>query len=222
MTDGVSATTITLALDTNTDRALNDIKDAITRVRGHLPQNVNEPLIQRVDVVGLPIVTYAAIAPGKTPEQLSNFVDDVVKRALQDVRNVAHVERVGGVDREILVSLNPARLGGFGLTAADVSRRLRGNNLDLTGGRAELGDDQSIRTMAGAKHARRTCRNHDPACGGGEVRLDDLGLVTDTIAEPRGPSRASTASRSWRFSIKRSRGRAMSRSRLKCKNASTS
>ena len=60
ITDGISITTIAFRLETNTDRALNDIKDAVTRVRSRLPQNVNEPLIQRVDVVGLPIVTYAA------------------------------------------------------------------------------------------------------------------------------------------------------------------
>src|SRR5215469_14240529 len=59
--DGLSVTTIQFALETNTDRALNDVKDAVTRVRANLPQNVNEPLIQRVDVIGLPIVTYAAI-----------------------------------------------------------------------------------------------------------------------------------------------------------------
>jgi len=107
ITDGLSLTTIQFALETNTDRALNDVKDAVTRVRANLPQNVTEPLIQRVDVIGLPIVTYAAISPGKTPEQLSYFVDDVVKRALQGVRNVAQVERIGGVEREILVSLDP-------------------------------------------------------------------------------------------------------------------
>src|ERR1700732_3785597 len=114
ITDGLSLTTIQFALETNTDRALNDVKDAVTRVRSNLPQNVNEPLIQRVDVIGLPIVTYAAISPGKTPEQLSYFVDDVVKRALQGVRGVAQVERIGGVEREILVSLDPDRLSGAG------------------------------------------------------------------------------------------------------------
>ena len=110
ITDGLSVTTIQFALETNTDRAINDIKDAVTRVRSNLPQNVAEPLIQRVDVIGLPIMTYAAISPGKTPEQLSYFVDDVVKRQLQGVRGVAQVERIGGVEREILVSLDPDRL----------------------------------------------------------------------------------------------------------------
>jgi multidrug efflux pump subunit AcrB len=186
ITDGLSLTTIQFALETNTDRALNDVKDAVTRVRANLPQNVNEPLIQRVDVIGLPIVTYAAISPGKTPEQLSYFVDDVVKRALQGVHNVAQVERIGGVEREILVSLDPDRLQAAGLTAVDVSHRLRGTNVDLAGGRAEIGkNDQAIRTLAGAKTLNELAGTMISLPTGGEVRLDDLGTVTDTIADRR-------------------------------------
>ena len=173
-------------LETNTDRALNDIKDAVTRVRSRLPQNVNEPLIQRVDVVGLPIVTYAAVSPGSTPEQLSWYVDDVVKRALQGVRGVSQVERIGGVQREILVSLDPDRVQSVGLTAVDVSRRLRGTNVDLAGGRAEIGGrDQAIRTLAGARTLNDLAGTMISLPTGGAVRLDDLGIVTDTIADPR-------------------------------------
>ncbi|MCE3256064.1 MAG: Acriflavin resistance protein [Nitrobacter vulgaris] len=186
ITDGLSLTTIQFALEANTDRALNDVKDAVTRVRANLPQNVNEPLIQRVDVIGLPIVTYAAISPGKTPEQLSYFVDDVVKRALQGVRGVAQVERIGGVEREILVSLDPDRLHAVGLTAVDVSQRLRGINVDVAGGRAEIGqNDQAIRTLAGAKTLNELAGTMISLPGGSEIRLDDLGTVTDTIADRR-------------------------------------
>src|SRR3569623_371250 len=186
ITDGLSLTTIQFALSTNTDRALNDVKDAVTRVRSNLPQNVTEPLIQRVDVIGLPIVTYAAISPGKTPEQLSYFVDDVVKRALQGVRGVSQVERIGGVEREILVSLDPDRLQAMGLTAVNVSQSLRGTNVDVAGGRAEIGkNDQAIRTLAGAKTLSDLAGTMIPLFGGGEVRIDDLGTVTDTIADRR-------------------------------------
>ncbi len=187
ITDGLSVTTIQFALETNTDRALNDIKDAVTRARPNLPQNIDgEPLVQRVDLVDLPIVTYAAIAPGKTPERLSWFVDDVVKRQLQGVRGVAQVERIGGVDREILVSLDADRLQAVGLTAADVSKRLRGTNVDLAGGRAEIGGrDQAIRTLAGAKSLNELSNLMIGLPLGGEIRLQDLGVVTDTVAAPR-------------------------------------
>src|ERR1700744_1212134 len=207
ITDGLSVTTIQFALETNTDRALNDIKDAVTRVRANLPQNVNEPLIQRVDVIGLPILTYAAIAPGKTPEQLSYFVDDVVIRALQGVRGVAEVKRIGGVEREILVSLDPDRLQAAGMTAASVSEYLRGTNEDLAGGRAEIGgNDQPIRTLASAKSLEDLAGAMIPLPGGGgELRLDDLGTVTDTIADRRTFARYN-GEPVVAFGIKRSKG----------------
>ncbi len=186
ITDGVSVTAITFRLETNTDRALNDVKDAVTRVRGNLPSSINEPYIERVDIVGLPILTYAAIAPGKTPEQLSWFVEDVVVRAIQGVRGVGGVERIGSAQREIRVGLNPVRLQAVGLTALDVSRQLRGSNVDLAGGRAEIGSrDQAIRTLAGTKSLADLSATRIALPGGGEVRVDDLGVVTDTIAERR-------------------------------------
>jgi multidrug efflux pump subunit AcrB len=102
------------------------------------------------------------------------------------VRNVAQVERIGGVEREILVSLDPDRLQAAGLTAVDVSRRLRGTNVDLAGGRAEIGkNDQAIRTLAGAKTLNDLAGTMISLPAGGEVRLDDLGTVTDTISDRR-------------------------------------
>jgi len=195
----MSLTTIQFALETNTDRALNDVKDAVTRVRANLPQNVTEPLIQRVDVIGLPIVTYAAISPGKTPEQLSYFVDDVVKRALQGVRNVAQVERIGGVEREILVSLDPDRLQAAGLTAVDVSHRLRGTNVDLAGGpgrnrKERPGDPHACRRQ----DPQRSRRNHDQACRPAAKSASTISEPSPTPSPTGGPSLASTASRWWR------------------------
>src|SRR5262249_983095 len=170
VSDGVSATTIIFRLDTDTDRALNDVKDAVTRVRADLPRSINEPMIQRVDIVGLPILTYAAIAPGKTPEQLSWFGEEVVVRSLPGVRGVASVGRIGNVEREIRVGLDPVRLQGVGLTPLDVSRQLRGSNVDLAGGRAEIGArNQAIRTLAGAQTLADLARTRvaPPAGGGG-------------------------------------------------------
>jgi hydrophobe/amphiphile efflux-1 (HAE1) family protein len=184
--DGASSTTIAFRLGTDTDRALNDVKDAVSRIRADLPRTIDEPMVRRIDITGLPILTYAAIAPGKTPEQLSWFVEDVVIRSLQGIRGVGSVERIGSVEREIRVGLDPVRLQGVGLTPLDVGRQLRGSNVDLAGGRAEIGGrDQAIRTLAGAKTLAELSATRIGLPSGGEVRLDDLGLVTDSIAEPR-------------------------------------
>src|SRR5437763_1140751 len=98
----------------------------------------------------------------------------------------AELERIGGVERARLVSLDPDRLQAAGLTAVNVSQHLRGTNEDLAGGRAEIGkNDQAIRTLAGAKTLNDLAGTMIPLFGGGEVRLDDLGTVTDTIADRR-------------------------------------
>src|SRR5262249_1248088 len=172
ITDGISNTVVTFRLETNTDRALNDVKDAVARVRSSLPRTIDEPIIQRVDIAGLPILTYAAISPGKTPEQLSWLVQDVGVRALQGIRGVARVERIGSVEREIRVGLDPIRLQALGLTPVDVSRQLRGSNVDLAGGRAEIGGrDQAIRTLAGAKTLADLAGTRIALPTRGEVRL---------------------------------------------------
>ncbi|MGO8777335.1 MAG: efflux RND transporter permease subunit [Rhodomicrobium sp.] len=185
ITDGISTTAVIFKLETSTDRALNDVKDAVTRARGNLPATVDEPLIHRVDVVGQGIVTYAAIAPSKTPEQLSWFVSDVVKRRLQSIPGVGSVERIGGVDREISVSLDPDRLQAVGLTAAGVSRILKVTSLDLAGGRADIGGgDQSIRTLGARNTIDDLAATRIALPAGGDLRLDDIGIVTDSITEP--------------------------------------
>ena len=148
VTEGSSVTTIEFRLEVNQDRALNDVKDAISRIRAELPRTIDEPIVTRIEIEGLPIVTYSARAPGMTPEELSWFVDDTVVRALQGVKAVSQIERFGGVDREIRIALDPDRLLAFGITAGDVNRQLRATNVDLAGGRGEIGGrEQAIRTL---------------------------------------------------------------------------
>ncbi|MFY7778284.1 MAG: efflux RND transporter permease subunit, partial [Elstera sp.] len=186
LTDGRSVTTIEFRLEINSDRALNDAKDAVARVRADLPRSIDEPIIERLDVVGLPIVTYAATAPSMTPEELSWFVDDVVARDLQSAKGVGQVERVGGVAREIQVTLDPNRMLALGVTAADITRALKAVNIDLAGGRSDLGaQEQSIRALGGAKTLVDLAQTPLMLTGDKLLRLSDVAAVTDTFAEPR-------------------------------------
>jgi hydrophobe/amphiphile efflux-1 (HAE1) family protein len=186
MSEGVSTTTIEFRLEVNSDRALNDVKDAIARIRADLPRTIDEPIVQRIEIAGLPVATYAASAPAMTPEDLSWFVDDVVARQLQSVRGVGGVARVGGIDREIRVTLHPDRLLALGVTAADVNKQLRATSVDLAGGRGELGgQEQSIRTLAGASKLETLAATTIVLPGGRRVRLDEIASVADGAAEPR-------------------------------------
>ena len=120
-----------------------------------------------------------------TPEELSWFVDDTVVRALQGVKGVSQIERFGGVDREIRIALDPTGCW-LGITAGDVNRQLRATNVDLAGGRGEIGGrEQAIRTLAGKQSVEDLAATMIVLPRGRKVRLDQLGTVTDATAEPR-------------------------------------
>jgi hydrophobe/amphiphile efflux-1 (HAE1) family protein len=186
VSDGSSVTIIRFNIGVNVDRALNDVKDQIAKIRADLPRTIDEPLVQRIDIEGLPIMTYAASSPAMSVEALSWFVDDVVARDLQSIKGVGGVTRSGGVDREIRIALDPNKLLSLGVTAADVSRQVRATNVDLAGGRAEIaGQEQAIRTLAGARSVDDLRAVPIALAGGRKVRLDELGTVADGAAEPR-------------------------------------
>lgn len=176
--DGLATITIEFDLEVNTDRALNDVKDAVAGVRGDLPEDITEPNIQRVDVTGTPILTYAVSDPTRSIEELSYFVDDIVARDLTSENGVGKVTRIGGGDEAVQVELDPDRLLALGLTAADVNRQLLQNNIDLGGGSGDLaGQEYSIRALGSAKTLNALAATPITLASGRAVRLDQLGTV---------------------------------------------
>ncbi len=186
VTDGVSLTQIELRLEISSDRALNEVRDAVSTIRAELPRTIDEPVIQRLDFSSQPIQTYAASAPGMTLEQLSWFVDDTVARDLQGLPGVGRVQRIGGVTREVRVTLDPDRLSALGITAGAVNAQVQQTSVDMAGGRGELGArEQIIRTLAGATSIQGLADTRIVLPGGREVRLQDLGTISDGAEEPR-------------------------------------
>ncbi|MEM6499236.1 MAG: efflux RND transporter permease subunit, partial [Pseudomonadota bacterium] len=184
--EGQSTTVVQFELGVPIDRATNDVKDAVARLRSELPRTIDDPITERVDIAGIPIITYASSAPTKTPEELSWFIDDTITRELQGVKGVAKITRIGGVEREIQISLDPDKLLSFGITAGDVNRQVRATNIDLAGGRGEIGGrEQAIRTLASSETVKELARTRIALPGGRYIRLEELGTVKDTVAEPR-------------------------------------
>ena len=154
--DGTSTTTIEFVFGKNIDRAVNDVRDAVTRIRSDLPGSINEPVITRSTTSGGPMLTYIVKAPGrssaKSPAELSWFVDNDIAKSLLTIPGVGQVKRIGGVDREVVINLQPQRLAAYGITAADISKQLKAINQDVPGGKATIGSmEQSIRTLGSAQ-----------------------------------------------------------------------
>ncbi|MGE0597524.1 MAG: efflux RND transporter permease subunit [Hyphomonadaceae bacterium] len=181
---GVSQTTVEMENETDLGRAVDDARDAIQRIRSDLPADITEPVVQRIDAASQPIGYYAVVADGMTPEDISWFIDNDLQRELLGVPGVSQVTRLGGVDREIRVELDPARMLAYGVSADQISSQLRALNADLPGGQAEVGGQaQSIRTLGGAQTVDELANMRISAADGRVVRLADLGTVTDAASD---------------------------------------
>jgi multidrug efflux pump subunit AcrB len=184
--EGNSQTFVQFAIGTPVDRAVNDVRDAIANIRGDLPEGILEPQIQRIDIDGGPIAYYSAESTDMTLEELSWYVDNTVAKRLLSVSGMSSVQRSGGVSREIRVVLDPVRMQGQGVTAAQVNQQLRAMNLNAAGGRAEIaGSEQSVRVLGNAKSAFALGETMISTGTGGSIKLSDVATVRDLYAEQR-------------------------------------
>ncbi|MEG4628865.1 efflux RND transporter permease subunit [Microcoleus sp. AR_TQ3_B6] len=188
--DGSSNTTVNFLLGTNSDRATNDVRNAIAQIRQSLPQDINDPVVKRVEFAGSSIMSYAVVSDRKTVEELSELIDQNISRALLSVKGVAQVQRIGGRDRDIRVDLNPEQLQSLGITATQVNDQIRNFNINLPGGRTEIGNsEQTVRTLGSAKTIEQLKAYQITLPKGGFVPLSSLGEVAEGYAEARQAAR---------------------------------
>jgi len=182
--EGSSNTFVTFEIGTPEERAISDVRDAIARIRGDLPDGILEPQVNRVDFTEEPIGYFSAQSTAMTVEQLSWFIDDRLNRRLMGIEGVSVVSRTGGVSREIRVELDPVRMQAQGVTASQINAQLRSTNLNAAGGRAEIaGSEQSVRVVGSALTARALGETQISLGGGRTIRLSAVATVRDQWAE---------------------------------------
>jgi multidrug efflux pump subunit AcrB len=183
--EGGSWTGVQFAIGVDTNDAVNEVKNAVDQIRGDLPDGILEPRVSKEEIGGSgPIGFFAISADDMTMEQLSWFVDDTVSRRLLSIEGMASVGRNGGVDREIRVILDPARMQSLGVTASQVNQALRSINTDAAGGRAEIaGSRQSVRVLGNADTARALGQTEISLGANRTIKLADIAQVYDGYSE---------------------------------------
>jgi multidrug efflux pump subunit AcrB len=184
--DGVVTLTAEFRLEKPVQEAVDDVRSAVSRVRADMPADLRDPIISKLELAGQPVLAFTIASRRMDDEALSWFVDNEVSRKLLAVRGVGAVNRVGGVSREIRVAIDPVKLQALGATAADISRQLRQVQTESAGGRTDIGgSEQPVRTLATVKSAREVGLIEIAINGGRTIKLEDVAVITDTVAEPR-------------------------------------
>ncbi len=187
--DSVSTVVVEFTLDTDAKSAASDVRDRIAAVRGRLPAEIEDPVIQRFDFAALPVMVYALGA--RDPAEARRFAEDVVKPRFEAVDGVAAVSVVGGLEREVRLLVEPARLEALGLSLAGLAQHVGAESFDLPAGRIESGAaEMNVRT-------RGRFRSLDELRGavvaslpsGAQVRLGEIARVEDGFAAVRTASR---------------------------------
>ena len=182
--EGNSQTFVEFQIGTDINEAVNEVKNAVDQVRGELPDGILEPEVIKAQTSSDPIGYFAVEADDMTIEQLSWFIDDTITKRLLKIPGMASVSRQGGVDREVVVELDPARMQSLGVTASQINAALRQSNINSAGGQAEVaGSRQSVRVLGNAADAYALSQTQIALPGGRMIKLADVADVSDRYGE---------------------------------------
>jgi len=135
--EGGSVITIEFELSQNVNEAANEVRDRVSRIRGTLPQEIEDPIISKVDANAQAIVWLALYSTHHSGLELSDFADRVLKEKIQRMPGVGSVI-IGGERRYAMrIWLDPLKMAAHGLTAQDIERAVRSENAEIPGGRVE-------------------------------------------------------------------------------------
>ncbi|MEO8307506.1 MAG: efflux RND transporter permease subunit [Pseudomonadota bacterium] len=183
---GTSQTVIQFPFGTDLQQAMDDVRDAVSRIRPDLPIDATEPYIGRPTTAGNAIIAFGVSAENLSDTELSWFVDLNVMRDISGVSGVGSVNRIGGVSREVRVDLDPDRMAALGVTAGDVSSQLVRTQVELPGGETRIGSqEQSVRTLGTISSIQQLAALPISLGDGRSTRLDTIADVRDQAAEVR-------------------------------------
>ncbi|MBC8014999.1 MAG: efflux RND transporter permease subunit [Sporomusaceae bacterium] len=182
--EGVGITTVEFTLETSANIAAQDVRDKIGRIRGELPADSDEPVIMRFDPSESPIVSAALTSEKLSVREMTTLVDDVIKRRLETINGVGAINVRGSQKRQINIDLERDKMTAYGLTIPEIIDNLRGENMEVPGGKLTKGEHEvAIRTMgnlvAAAEFLTVPVGRRDTI----QLYVNHIGTVTDGAEE---------------------------------------
>src|SRR3984957_2817781 len=184
--DGVAQIDLHFKYSTNVDAAAQDVRDAISEIRDNLPVEMREPIIRKVGLGDVPIVSLALTSETLTPAELTLIADPGITRVLRGINGVAQVSIEGADERTIAVNLRPRDLEAAHVSVGEVVGALNSQNLAAPVGSVtgEL-TERTIRLNGRIDAPQDFLRLVVAARGGQLIRLGQVASVQDTAVEAR-------------------------------------
>ncbi|MCX7012685.1 MAG: efflux RND transporter permease subunit [Candidatus Sumerlaeota bacterium] len=181
--EGISQVFIMFLLEKDVDVAAQEVRDRVNRILAELPEDVEQPSVEKMDPDAAPVLTLAVSAPVEIKD-LTEYCDKVLRRQLESVEGVGQVMVVGGQKRQINVYLDPLKLRAHGLTVADVARALGSQNLQIPGGTIKAGaSEYTLRTLGRVGAAKELESIAVTTRADHTIAIGDLGRVEDGVEE---------------------------------------
>lgn len=181
-------TQITLEFEFGTDPKLaaNEVREKVAAVRKRLPDQADEPVIQRFDVGAQPIIYFSLSSDSRSVGEIRKLAVDVVKDEMQRIDGVADVSISGGSEREIKVEVDSKKLAAYKISMAQILDAVNSQNMNAPGGRvSDQSTELTVRTIGKYKSVEEIQNVVVANQEGRLVRLQDVAAVSDTWAEQR-------------------------------------
>lgn len=182
--EGLSNIVVQFQLSVSPQVAAQDIRGKIAALRGELPVEIEEPIVQRMNPADMAIISIAVNAEGMSPVAASQYADKVIKKRLETVSGVGAVNLVGEARREIQVVVDRSKLESYQLPLVDVVNALRRENVDSPAGSADRGTTEAlVRVSAREKTAAQIAAIPVKQIAGATIYVRDVAHVVDGVRE---------------------------------------
>lgn len=182
--EGVGIILIELELGLDVDIGAIDTKDKIDAIRYQLPDDMEQPVVQKFQIGSHPIISLSVTGPYQLQE-IYYTADKQVKPELAKIPGIANIDIVGEKEREIEIALSAVKLNTYGISPMQVVAALAVENLTLPAGRIERGNKEYTLRMDGEYTDLKSIAATRIMTPSGPIRLDQIGKVKDTFAEQR-------------------------------------